>query len=370
MSLFSPLLSAITGSYSGTSGATTILSAGTQHNKLGSGTSAIANIQRTLDAAKNDAGKQQIMAAVQLRIQGIVEGLVEPREIWEKVAGFSAISGQPFTYSVDSAGQVEVQSQTVDDLSFVNPGQREAMRAALNRLDEVRSAVDTVVTKANLRSTLQGAVAAIDNMELQAPATEQWQKDFQTYKNLGRPVLVGLDPSGNLRAINQLESNFDYVEDPAKRLKLQEAGRELENILNGTTSATKSWHYSALGNKLEKDDYFLDVNDQNEIVVRRNRDRRGVSAVLPLYQQAGDSDFHIIPEFLKARPEDDRIFKASWEREAAALIQAKKPFHLEIQGDRVIVRETNFATIRRLDILNSVTGGAAKVGQATVNILS
>lgn len=369
MSLFTPLINAITGS-SGTTGVSSILSAGTRGQKLGSGTSAVANIQRTLDTAKADAGKQQIMAAVQLRIQGIVQGLVEPREVWEKVAGFSAITGQPFTYTVDNAGQIEVQSQTVDDLSFVNPGQREAMRAALNRLDEVRSAVDTVVTKANLRSTLTGAISRIDQLERHAPADAQWERDFQNFKKLGRPVLVGLSPDGSLRAINQLESNFDYVEDPAKRLKLQAAGRELTNILNGTSSATKSWHYAALGNKLEKDDYFLDVDSNNEIVVRRNRDRRGVSSIRPLYQQAGNSDFHIIPEFLKPTSADNRIFKANWEREAAALIQAKKPFHLEIQGDRVIVRETNFASVRRLDILNSVTGGAARVGQATVNIIS
>lgn len=371
MSLFSPLISAISGQSSNASlsGASQILGAGTTAGKLGSGSNAVANIQRTLDAAKSNANKQQIMAAVSLRIQGIAQGLVQPQEVWEKVAGFLTLTGQPFTYSVDDAGQVDVQPQSLEDLSFVNNGQREAMRQALERLDVVREKVDTVTTKANLRNTLFGAVARLAEMERHAPPKEQWERDFQVIKSTGRPVLVGLSPEGNLRAFDQLNSNFDYVEDPNKRAILQRAGTELQNIINGDRSATESWQFEALGNRLQGDDYFLDVDENNAVVVRRNKDRRGQSSTLPLFQQSGSSDFHIIPEFLKSSREDSRIFKESWEEQATALYQAKKPFHLELVGDRIVVRQTDFTSARRADLLNINTGNA-KVGQSIVNIIS
>lgn len=369
MSIFSTLQSALTGNFSRGSGASTILQGGIGRNRLGSGTDAVANIQRTIDEAKYNAGKQQIMASVSRRIQGIAEGVIEPKEVWEKVAGFLAITGQPFTYSVSDAGEVEVTAQSLDEPGSIRPDQQRAMGAALQRLDEVRQQVDTVVTKGNLRTRLISAVGRIGELEQYSPAKEQWERDFQTIKQTGRPVLVGLDAEGNLKAINQLESNFDYVEDPDKRLALQQAGRDLQNILAGTKSATESWHYEVLGNKSEKDDYFLDVGDNNEIVVRRNKDKRGISGARPLYQQNLLEDFHIIPDFLKSSESDNRIFKANWEREAASLIQAKRPFHLEIVGDRVVVRETNFASARRQDLLN-LTSGNQKIGQATVNILS
>lgn len=363
MSIFSPLISA----FGGSAGSTPSILGG---GKLSSpGRNAAAKIQQTLDEAKFDANRQRIMAAAELRIRGIAEGTIQPRAEWEKVAGFLAITGQPFTYSVDRQGQVQVQPQSRDDLSFVPNGQREKMRAALQRLDEVRQQVDTVTTKATLRTKLQIAVARIDDMQRFSPPQDQWERDFQTIKSTGRPVIVGLGPEGDLRAINQLDSNFDYVQDREKRAILQQAGRELDNILNGVSAATKSWQYEALGNKSAGDDYFLDVDQNNEVVVRRNKEKRGGSSVLPLFQQSGRADYHIIPEFLKETREDSRIFKADWEREAAALFQAKRPFHLELVGDRVVVRETNFASARRQDLLN-VQANAQKNAQAILDILS
>ncbi|MEQ8441528.1 MAG: hypothetical protein RIM33_03020 [Alphaproteobacteria bacterium] len=369
MSLFSPLSNAVLGKLSAISGASTILGSGVSSNRLASGNNALANIQATLDQAKTNAGKQQIMASVQLRIQGIAEGIVEPKEIWEKVAGFLTLTGQPFVYSVDDQGQVEIQEQSLDTVANLPAGRRDKLRTALERLDEVRLAVDTVVTKGSLRNKLVGAVSRIGELENFAPAKEQWERDFQLTKSTGRPVLVGLDANGGLRAINQLDSNFDYVEDPEKRLVLQQAGRELQNILNGTGTATKSWQFEALGFKASGDDYFLDVNDENEVVVLHNTERRPASGARPLYQQNRNQDYHIIPSFLKPAPEDDRIFREKWEQEASALIQAKKPFHLDLVGDRIVVRETNFASVRRLDLLDT-TSSTTRVAQATVNILS
>lgn len=364
MSIFSPLISSLGGSVGKTS---SILSGS---GKLSSpGQNAAAKIQRTLDEAKFDANRQRIMASAELRIRGIADGTIQPKAEWEKVAGFLAITGQPFTYSVDRSGQIQVQPQSRDDLSFLPPGQQRRMSAALERLDQVRQQVDTVNTKATLRTKLQFAVARVDDMARFAPPQDQWERDFQTIKSTGRPVMIGLGPEGDLRAINQLESNFDYVEDPGKRALLQQAGRELENILNGTSSATKDWQFEALGNKLSGDDYFLDVDQNNEVVVRRNREKRGGSSVLPLFQQTGGRDYHIIPEFLKESREDRRIFRAEWEREAAALFQAKRPFHLELVGDRVVVRETNFASARRQDLLEQANN-PTRNAQAILDILS
>lgn len=369
MSLFSPLLSAVSGTFTA-SGASDILKGSTAQKKLGSGTNAVANIQTTLDQAKYAANKQSIMAAVQLRIQGISEGTIEPQDVWEKVAGYLTITGQPFTYNVDEAGQVEVTAQSLDDLSFANPAQQGSMRRALERLDEVRLAVDTVNTKGTLRNKLLDAVERITDLELHAPANEQWEKDFNLYKGIGRPVMLGLDAEGNVTAVDQLESGFDYVEDASKRAILQQAGRDLENILNGTKSATETWHYAALGNRTDGDDFFLDVDENNEVVVRRNQSRVGFTGARPAYQQTDATEnYYVIPDFLKPSEEDDNIFRDRWEEEAATFILSKKPFHIELVGDRIVVRETSYVTMHRMNLLD-LTESQKAIGQARVNILS
>jgi hypothetical protein len=368
MSIFDVLRSSISGTFSGASGASMIL-AGSSGKKAGTGGDPAQKIQQILNTAKLDANRQQIMSAASLRIRGIAQGLVEPKEIWEKTAGFLTLTGQPFTYSVDQSGQVEVQPQSTDDLSFVTPGQRTFMRKALERLDEVRIAVDTVNTKANLRNKLSGAVDRIKELQQFSPPQEQWERDFNLYRKLGQPVMIGLTSSGDLKAIDQLNSNFDYVEDPTKRAILQNASRDLKNILSGAKSATENWHYAALGNKVEGDDYYLDVDQNNEVVVRRNTERRSVSTTQPAYQQTGTADYHIIPEFLKATREDQNIFKADWERQAAEHIQNKTPFHLELVGGFVTVRATDYTSARRQDLLD-FTSGRTKIAQATINLLT
>ncbi len=368
MSIFDSLISSVSGNFNRSSGVTTILNGGSSR-KLGTGGDPAAKINQILENAKLDNNRQQIMRGAALRIRGIAEGTVAPKEVWEKVAGFLAQTGQPFTYSVSQAGEIEIQQQSVDDLSFVPLGQRPSMRAALQRLDEVRKEVDTINTKANLRNRLLDAVDRIGKLQQFAPPDAQWERDFNLYRKLGQPVMIGLNPSGDVRAINQLNSNFDYVEDPNKRLLLQNASRDLNSILKGEKSATETWHYSALGNKIAGDDYFLDVNDSNQVVVRRNTAKRGVSTTQPAYQQTGQADYHIIPDFLKVSREDNNIFKADWERQAADMILSKKPFHLDAFGGGVIVRPTDYNSARRLDLLD-FNGARTRIGQATINILS
>ena len=347
------------------SGASQIITGGNTSLQQGR---AVANVSATLDAANADAGKQQIMAAVQLRIQGIVEGVITPQDTWEKVAGFLAITGQPFNYSVNDFGEVEVTPQTLDDLSFVPPGQQGQMRDVLERLGEVRQQSDERNTKIAFRETLRSAVGRIGEMQQFSPPQEQWERDFQVIKSTGRPVVVGLSPTGGLRAIDQLESNFDYVEDADQRLKLQTAGRDLENILAGTASATESWQFEVLGNKLEQDDYYLDLDENEEVIVRRNTDRRTVNGTDLLFRQTGN-DFYIIPEFLRESDSENRIFQESWEEQAAALIQDRKPFNIELIGDRVVVRETNFVSARRQDLLD-FSQGQQDVGSALVSVIT
>jgi hypothetical protein len=351
------------------SAASTILKGSSANTKAGAGGNPAEKIQQILNQAKQDANRQKIMSAVSLRIRGIAQGLVQPKDVWEKTAGFLTLTGQPFTYSVDQAGQVEIQPQSTDDLSFVTPGQRNSMRTALQRLDEVRTSVDTLNTKANLRNKLSGAVNRIKELQQYSPPQEQWERDYNLYSKLGQPVLIGLTPQGELKATDQLNSNFDYIEDPTKRAILQQASTDLKNILTGKKSATENWHYAALGNKLEGDDYYLDVDDSNEVVVRRNTDTRSVSATQPAYQQTGETDYHIIPEFLKTTRADRNIFKANWETQAADFIQNKTAFHLELIGGMVTVRATDYTSARRQDLLD-FTSGRTKIAQATINLLT
>ena len=366
MSLFTTLMSSVTGSFTNNSGAgaLTILKGASATRSNG-----VANVQTALDNAKYDAGRQQIMANVQLRIEAIVNEEVVPTDTWEKVAGYLALTGQPFTYTVSNAGEIEVNEQNVDNLSSLPVASQSKMRDALTRLDEVRAQVDETVTKANLRVRLIDAVNRVSQMELHSPPSALWETEFQTIKSTGRPVMIGLNADGEVRAINQLESNFDYVEDPDKRLILQEAGRKLTNILNGTATATETWQYEALGNQIEGDDYFLDVDDNNEVVIRRNTEkRRSATNFFAQFHANAGTDYHVIPEFLKT--ENTNIFKASWEEQAAAFIQAKTPFFLDLQGDTIVARQTNFVNMRRLDLLDAAGSYRQQTAQALVNLIT
>ena len=473
MSLFSPLSSAVTGgswsgrsgaslilSGSGRSGASLILSAGNGADLLASDSNAAASIQNIIDGAKVDAQRQQMMRSVSLRIQAIALGRIEPKAVWEKVAGYLTATGQPFTYTITDKAKVEIHAQVlqpvtvtdsgkVEEAQTARPGRRDdmvralqltvtdtgevetheirpprreaAMRQALQRLDDIHEKVDALATKRTLRKRLIDAVDRIKEMDLyNGPAEEEWERDFQVIKSTGRPVLVGLDPDGHLRAIDQLESDFDYVEDPYKRLKLMVAAVQLHSMLKeksaleraGERRREKKSDYTSVMHTLKStnkdlydimkkneknlpdimkkkndnmevwqkeviefwkngDDYFLDVDENNKIVARRNKDTRRMSTAQRWLQESkvGNKkkehmsaaevwfvehvgvDYYVIPEFLKESRADAPTFNERWEETAMDKMKNKTPFHLALIGDRVYVRETTFVSAFTAELL-------------------
>lgn len=324
-------------------------------------------LQQALDGMKATASRQRIMSGAIGRINGVADGSITPEADWEKTGGYMATFGMPFMLSISQVGKVEVTPQE-DTVKTLPISQQSKLTNALSRLDDVRKAYDEESTKEQLKNTLLYAVSQIIKMDTQyLPAKDQWEKDFQTAKTIGRPMMVTLDKSGNLQVTDQINSNFNYVEDDDKRLKLQMAGAKLNNILNGNASATELWQYEALGNRSSKTDYFLDVDDSGNIVVRNNTDSKTSNSLLPSYLDSQKTTkYYIVPDYLQDAGDYDKIYKSSWEKDAMALYAEKKPYYLDVQGSQVKAKQLDYTAIMTRDILSPYTNGNLMYAQVSL----
>ena len=301
----------------------------------------VINIQTTLDAAKQDATKQLIIRGSLKRLEGIRQGLIEPREEWETTAGFLMLTGQPFRLLVDDSGKVTTEAQSEGKLEGYNDVQKAAIRKAIEDFKPIGEKVDLVRKKEDLRAKIAGAVIKLVQLEQHFPAIEQWEKDFQLYAKIGVPVKVALDADGDLIALNQLEHDFSDVENVDDRLKLLAARDKLKNILNGTSTATETWEFQALGAHSSGDDYFLTLDSSGNIDVGKNINIDSKTA-----KYTADP---LLPDFLKPSADDEIKTTAKWQDEAIALYKENLPFHLDFDTTGAMVaRENNFLTVMGL----------------------
>lgn len=300
---------------------------------------ATINIQATLDAVKTDASKQQIFRSALNRLEGIRQGIIEPSAEWETTAGYLQLTGQPFKLYINDSGQLEVISQRDQPLPDHNQAQQDLIIRAMEQFDELTKVVDLKDKKAELGGKLAYGVVRVLEMEAHSPAGETWEKSFQLYKERGEPVKLALDANGELTAVNQLEHDFAEVEDTNNRLKLLEARDKLDRILKGVSSATETWEYTALGYHGDKDDYFLDLGDDGEIVVRSNAMRD------PLTGQV--STQNILPDFLEITDDDEPNTTAKWQEDAVSLYEQQKGFYFDFDasGQNLVVRELSVVNL-------------------------
>lgn len=286
---------------------------------------AAINVRATLDQAGAEANRQVIIRSVLNRLEGIRQNLIEPDSEWETTAGFLMLTGQPFKINVSQAGEISIDPQVESNLSEYADTQKDWIRDAIEQLKPIFETADFAAQKAEFRNKIQFATLQTVQLDNHYPANEQWEKDYNFYKDLGIPVKIHLDDEGNLTAVNQLETDFLDIVDIDDRIKLQQAATQLENIRNGISSATELWQYSALGSAAGKDDYYLYINDDGNVDVSSNK-----------------NSVNLIPDFLLESDDDTPVFTADWQEDALALYQDTKSFHLDFdfQGNIQAVENT------------------------------
>lgn len=296
-------------------------------------TNAVTNIQTTLGNSDFQATQQVIFSSALNRLEGIRQGIVQPnpdRE-WEVVGAYLAATGQPFKLQIDQSGQLNVQAQAESSLSEYSEAQQLGILNAIQSFDKIAQQVDLQETKEGFLGKFSEAQTKLVLLEQHFPAEAQWEKDFKLYKEMGVPVQIGLNSTGEIVALNQLEHDFSDIENVDDRLKLIQARNDLQNILDGNKSATEGWHYTVLGNKSDNSDYLLGLDSDGNIEIRNNLHRSTPSSNRTLA--------HIIPSFLKE--ETPLGATAQWQEDAAALYRAKKPFYFDFDqsGTNIVAQQ-------------------------------
>ncbi|MTI11094.1 hypothetical protein [Curvivirga aplysinae] len=298
-------------------------------------TSAVTNIQTTLSQNDVNANNRLIMNSAINRLNGIAQGIVEPNQDreWEVVGAYLQATGQPYQIKIATNGALSVEAQADGKLDDFNQAQKLGIANAIQKFDSIAIQVDQETARNGYLNSYNTAAARLIMMQQFAPAQDPWEIDFQRYAELGRPVQVGLNGQGEIVAINQLEHDFSEVENVDDRLKLIAARNELSNILDGTSAATEAWHYLALGNKQDGDDYLIVLDDDGNVTVRNNLHRDTPSSQLSLN--------HITPQFLK---DDFKVeTSAQWQEDAANLYRQGKGFYFDFDntGTNIVTRELN-----------------------------
>lgn len=236
-SFYSPsVLSLSTGTTASQPTAVTLLKYA--NGETGSEVSAIQQLQNTLNNMDALASRQRIMAGAIDRIRGVATGQITPTADWEMTGGFLASTGVPFKLEVSDVGKVTITPQS-DLISTMPTSQQAKFNEVLSRLDEVRGLYEEETTKSDLRDKLHFAILRVTQLDNYAPTREPWEDEFQTRRTMGRPMMIGLTPEGNLDVFDQAETNFAYVEDDKKRTKLQQAMMKLEAIIGDLNKTRK-----------------------------------------------------------------------------------------------------------------------------------
>lgn len=294
---------------------------------------AITNLQKTLGGADFQAGQRQIFQTALNRLEGVRQGIIDPNpdQEWETLGSFFAATGQPFQLFLNEQGQLTAEAQATGELAGFSQAQKQGIYNAIDQFDEIAEQVDFENQKTRLLNKYVEGAVKLSQLENYFPAEDRWELDFEHFRELGVPVQVGVNANGELTAINQLDHDFAEVENEGDRLKLLAARDELANILAGRGSATKDWHFKALGNKVEDDDYLIGLDKNGDIEIRRNLHRDTPTSAKTLN--------HLIPDFLKE--ENEIEFDRPWKEQAANLYRQGKPFYFDYDnsGRNLIARE-------------------------------
>lgn len=303
---------------------------------------AAQNIRATLDDARLEALRQNFYVGVTNQLEGIRQGLVQPREEWELVGGFLQAQGTPFKIIVDGA-EPRIVAQSDTDLAEFAETQRVQLRRAFTELETLFQREDEIRTKINLNVTLANAADRLEAIRQFSPAQAAWEFEAKSLISTRTPFQIALDANGNITLRDQTEDLF--LDRPAlDRAKLTAAVDEWERILEGTSPATETWQFQALGNTQDGEDFFLDLDDAGNIVVKRN------------------SFENILPAFLEV-PDGAVEGATQWQRDALELYRQGKGFYLDFDasGRNIVVKENNYINVSGLtdpDRIRDTSGNA------------
>ncbi len=307
------------------------------------------NIRAILDNAGAEAGKQTIIRSVLNRLEGIRQNVIEPEAKWEKTGGYLMLTGQPFKINVSNRGEISIDAQIESGMPEYADTQKKWVLDAIEAMSPLYEKVDLADKKADLRQKIQMAVLQSVQLDNHYPAIEQWEKDYNFYKKLGIPAKIHLDSKGELKMVNQFETDFSDIEDDGERTELQTAARRLKNIKDGVVAANKPWEYLAVAYMKDHDDFFLYINDDGDVDLSRNKDS---DKLIPKFLLASDAD--------KVKPEE------KWQQQALDLYAQKKAFYFDFDhAGKIKAVENTFLSVSGI---LSPSNKSAEILQARLNM--
>jgi len=291
---------------------------------------AAQKIRATLDQAKVDNSFQRFYVGIANQLEGIRQGAVKPKEDWELTAGFYQAQGVPYRVTVEG-GKPVITAQVDDPMDDKTPQQRAAIRRAVESLDGIFKAQDELNTKVRLNITLADAVDRLGQIKQLAIPKTAWEFEARRFYQAGTPFQIALDAEGNITVRDQSKELFND-RPVVERNKLRQAVSQWNAIRNGTLTATELWQFEALGNRQANDDFYIDLNDAGEVVLRRNNFN------------------NVLPEFLELQPNEAVSTEFPWQRQALELYAQGKGFFLDTtpNGTGIVVKENNYANIAGL----------------------
>ena len=329
------------------------------------------NIRAILDKAGAEAGKQTIIRSVLNRLEGIRQNVIPPNTKWEKTGAYLMLTGQPFKINVSNRGEVSIDAQSESGMPEYADTQKKWILDAIKKMSPLYEKLDFANKKTDLRRKIEMAALQSVQLDNHYPAIKQWEKDYNFYKKLGIPAKIHLDSKGELKMVNQFESNFDHIEDDGERTKLQTAARRLKNIKDvgalrkevvkdeadakakgdkkSSGSATKPWEYLAVAYMKDHDDFFLFINDKGDVDISRNK----------------NSD-KLTPKFLLASKDDNPKPEEKWQQEALDLYSQKKAFYFDFDHTGKIKAVEN--TFLSVSGILSASNKSAEILQARLNM--
>lgn len=274
------------------------------------------SIDSLLQEQKVTTSRNGIFAEVAQRLAYIQQGAYQPKEDWEKIAGYAMQKGQPVMAYINDSGSVSADLQYNTDLSKFNTQQQERLLQAMQDIDLMAQKILANKTNDTWVSNLQGAPIDLEYVynNVITPQDEtpnNWEQRGVMFMRMHRPIEISLDAEGNLQVIEQ--SAADMSDLPyASQAKLREAARSVSDAI-ANSNFTESWQIEAAALADAGKPYHLTIDIySNQISV-----------------EAITSDT-IVPDFLKKSPYPDVGDNTDSLKQIAELIRDGKPYFLDI----------------------------------------
>ena len=311
----------------------------------GGGGSSGSSIQSILNQQKVTAQTNSIYANVAAHVTALQNGQIQPTNDWEKVTDYAAQTGQPVVITLDSKGQVQALPQSQADLSKYNIDQQQQIQQAISDVSTMAQKIQANAKNTTWLNDLAGAandLSLIHSDALQAQSS--WEQQGSLLMTEHQPFKISLDSTGNLQITEQATDPMTDLS-PNQQKLLRAAVQTIPKMIRSDTPTT-SWQIDAQSYDKSGTPYYLDIDPvTNQISAKEN------------------SAANITPDFMKTPPYPDIGDKTPLLKQAAAFIQKKQAFFLDIDTTGKVVAKALTAT--NLQKYNTTTDSTSSNTQMT-----